>query len=422
MNYADFQRAVEDLPVYDTHTHLKAQQLAAGSVWDLAHYLWFVQELRAAGYPDPSVELSDEQRFAALSQALERSANTTWNWAFRRIFADLYDVNLDGSVASLRAADEVVRASSKRTDWPRVVCDRIGIERIVTNVEADAPYPQLPGAAVVMPRLEGVLREARAKIAGASDQRAAGAQVTDELASRMGEIKSRGRTAVMTTYTLQRSTESVRPELPPNNNDDATIGAFVLHALTAACARHGLMLQLFLGIEHVAGNATAVNECDRITNLYGLFARHCCPFELVTGCEVNNLDVVQAARIFPQVSAGALWWYNFRLSTYRQVMQYRFEGLPAGKSSLVASDARQIVWAYGKILVVKRLMAQYLFEQVQQGWCAVARALATARQWLHDSAASRYGPRTNNEATRHVAERISLDRSGSETRTTTYGQ
>lgn len=393
MNYADFQRAVEDLPVYDTHTHLKGQQLAASSVWDLAHYLWFVQELRAAGYPDPSIDLPDEQRFAALSQALGRSANTTWSWAFKRIFADLYDVKVNGSVATLRAADEAVRSSAQRNDWPSIVCDRIRLKRIVTNVEADAPYAQLPGVAVVMPRLEGVLREARAKVAGASDQRAAGAQVMDELASRMGEIKSRGRTAVMTTYTLACPSDSVRSELPQHNNDDATIGAFVLHALAAACARHGLMLQLFLGIEHVAGNATAVNECDRITNLYGLFARHACPFELVTGGEVNNLDVVQACRIFPHVSAGALWWYNFRPSTYRQVMQYRFEGLPAVKSSLIASDARQIEWAYGKILVVKRLMAQYLFEQVQQGWCDAALALETARQWLHDSAATRYGNR-----------------------------
>jgi hypothetical protein len=401
MIYADFQRAVADLPVYDTHTHLKGQQLAARSVWDLAHYLWFIQELRAAGYPDPTVELPDEQRFAALSQALARSANTTWSWAFKRIFADLYDLKVDGSVDSLRAADEAVRASARRNDWPGVVCGRIGLRKIVTNVEADAPYAQLPGTAVVMPRLEGVLREARAKIAGAADQRAAGARVMEELAARVGEVKSRGRAGVMTTYSLARSSDLVRPELPPHDNDDATIGAFVLHALAAACARDGLMLQLFLGIEHVAGNATAVNQCDRITNLYGLFARHGCAFELVTGGEVNNLDVVQACRIFPHVSAGALWWYNFRPSTYRQVMQYRFEGLPACKSSLIASDARQIEWAYGKILVVKRLMAQFLYEQVQLGWCDQDLALATARQWLHDSAAGRYaGERVRGERER----------------------
>jgi glucuronate isomerase len=105
---------------------------------------------------------------------------------------------------------------------------------------------------------------------------------------------------------------------------------------------------------------------------------------------MNNLDVVQACRIFPHVHAGALWWYNFRPSVYRQVMRYRLEGLPATKSSLIASDARQIEWAYGKILVVKRLMAQFLFEQIQLGWIDQAEALRTARHWLHDAAATRY--------------------------------
>ena len=135
----------------------------------------------------------------------------------------------------------------------------------------------------------------------------------------------------------------------------------------------------------------AVNDTRRVGNLHGLFERHDCPFELIVGAELNNLDVIQAARAYPNVYVGGMWWYNFRASTYRQSMQYRLEALPSRKCALVASDARCIEWCYGKILLVKHLMAEFLYDQVACGWLDLDDAFRVARDWLYGTAAQIYG-------------------------------
>lgn len=115
-------------------------------------------------------------------------------------------------------------------------------------------------------------------------------------------------------------------------------------------------------------------------------------FELISAAELNALDIVQLARIHRNVVAGGLWWFNFRASTYRANMQYRIEALPACRSTLVATDARCIEWAYIKTRLVKRLLAEFLAAQVRDGWQDEDSALYTARSWLHDTAAAYYRP------------------------------
>jgi glucuronate isomerase len=164
------------------------------------------------------------------------------------------------------------------------------------------------------------------------------------------------------------------------------------HALFRAFEAYGIAAQFFLGVQQTTSSLSiAVNDTRRVSNLHGLFERHNCRFELVVGAELSNLDVIQAARAFPNAYVGGMWWYNFRASTYRQSMQYRLEALPSSKCALVASDARCIEWCYGKILLVKYLLAEFLHEQIERGWLDYDGALYVARNWLHDTAARLYG-------------------------------
>jgi glucuronate isomerase len=170
--------------------------------------------------------------------------------------------------------------------------------------------------------------------------------------------------------------------------------AALSHLLFEALGTAGMFAQLFLGIERDVSPRTsmAVDDPRRITDLYPLFERYPCGFELVIGAPGNNMDAAQAARIYPNVHLGGLWWYNFRASTYRQAMQVRAEAVPASKCALVASDARCIEWCYGKTLLVKWLLADVLREQVRGGWLSQDEALWLAREWLHDAPARRYEP------------------------------
>ena len=57
---------------------------------------------------------------------------------------------------------------------------------------------------------------------------------------------------------------------------------------------------------------------------------------------------------------------------------------------IVASDARCIEWAYGKVMLVKRLLTEFLDTQIADGWSDVETAVRASRDWLYDCAAAGY--------------------------------
>jgi hypothetical protein len=391
MNRDTMREAVLELPVWDTHTHLTGRTLAARDFWEIAHYFWFLLELQAAGYPSPREPLSDQARVDAFLRAFQATRNTSMNWVVRRIFERLYGVTLSDA-ASVRAADAAVRERAADEAWPGAVCRGLGIRRIVVNEPEDAEFRGLPATSCLVPRVEGRLREWLDRLAAAPDPLDAGGRITAELTELLDGYASAGVRGVMTSVeafgTLDGPTTA--PPAPPDRTR-AGQELFLLHALCHAAEERGLFLQLLTGIEGGwGGGRVPVNDPRRILRLYGLFERYRGPFELVLGTELNNLDAVQAAWIFPHVHVGGMWWYNFRASTYRDSLQYRVEALPPSKCPIVVSDARCIEWCYGKVLLIKHLVADHLADQVERGWLDADDAHRVAGEWLYGAAAGRY--------------------------------
>src|SRR5262245_21731311 len=117
MDRDELREAVLPLPVWDTHTHLIGASLPARSFWEIGHYFWFLRELLAAGYPPDHDSLPEAERIDAFVRAFQATRNTAMNWTVRRIFRDLYGVTI-ADAASVRLADEAVRARAAETDWP----------------------------------------------------------------------------------------------------------------------------------------------------------------------------------------------------------------------------------------------------------------------------------------------------------------
>ena len=396
----DWRAAVDELPVFDTHTHMNnpGVPIAAQRVWDIFHYFWFAQELWSVGYPKNAMELGEDERIGRFAAAFSLVRNTVWAKMVRETFARLYGVALSDA-ASVRAADEAVRAKAADPAWPRAVVDRLHIRRIAVNHEKSADFPGLPGVGAAVPLLPDAKKWLQ-RIADATDQRAAGAEAEASVRQTVAGLAARGHrgmridTAATGGESQEEVVRSVAQEggLPRSGVSPMEARAFLTHATLRALSEHDMFAQLFLGIHHVAGHNTmmAVNEPRRIVNLYPLFERYACGFELVAGAPGHNMDVAQAARIYPNVHAGGLWWYNFRPGTYRDAMRARLEAVPAGKSVILASDGRCIEWCYAKTLLVKWLLADFLHGQVRGGWIGESDALWVASEWLHDAAARRY--------------------------------
>lgn len=396
MDRSQWHQEIETLPVFDTHTHLNMPgvPIPARDFWDIAHYFWFQQELWSVGYPTDPDALPEGERIECFVDALHASRNTVWNGIVREMFRNLYGIDLVGA-ASVHEADAAVRASFQNPDWPRQVIDRLAIRKIAVNNLADADYPELPGVGVAVPSKGELDRAAWSDTILAADHRNQATQAAlAALQADVGRLYARGIRGMRVDLTpLQQPGMIALPDELPTNPDKAIIDAWLTHALLGALGERGMFAQFFIGISSVSNRSSmAINDPTCIPALYPLFERHTCDFEIVVGAPQMNLDAAQAARIYPNVYLGGLWWYNFRSSTYRQTMQVRLEAVPASKSSIVASDARCIEWCYGKILLVKRLLADFLFDQIENGWIDRDTALWVAREWLRDAAARRYLP------------------------------
>lgn len=396
MDRIEWREEILRLPVFDTHTHLNnpGVPVPAQNFWDIGHYFWFQEELWSVGYPRNAMALPEDERIDRFVAAFGAMRNTTWHMIVRRIFADLYDVGLSDA-DSVRRADAIVRARSQEAGWAQSVVDRLAIRKITVNSVERADYPGLPGVGVAVPSWSD-FRAWEDRILQAAGPRTMSEQARHTIERTVAAYAAsgiRGMRVEVDPFELGGPAAVNAPDtLPAGGADAKTVATFLTHALLQALSDHGMFVQFFLGIKRDVGarSAMAVNDPQRITNLYPLFERYACDFELVVGAPQNNLDAAQPARIYPNVHVGGLWWYNFRPSTYNHAMQVRFEAVPARKSAIVASDARCIEWCYGKILLVKMLLADFLYKQVKHGWIDREGALWVAREWLHDAAARRY--------------------------------
>ncbi|CAN7691873.1 glucuronate isomerase [Paenibacillus sp. LjRoot153] len=386
----DFEAKIMQLPVVDTHTHLVGDRLCAGDFWEIAHYFWLFRELQAAGYPANAMELPEDERIAAFLEAYHGSRNTMMNVAMTHIFRDLYGIVIRDA-ASVREADAAVKQSAGRATWAQEVADRLNVSRFVVNIPEHADFQGMRENAILIPRIDGKLGGWVKEIEMSHNPAEAFAQVREKLAQLMDTYKEAGYAGIMTTLPSYEARANRRVVVGQGSTKDEIL-MMLLHELGAAAEQRGLLIQLFLGVERSwCGTATPVNDPGRILKLSALFETYACTFELVVASELNNLDIVQAAWNFPNVHVGGHWWFNFRASTYRDSMQYRLEALPAIKSSLIVSDARCMEWSYGKIVLVKKLVSDFLWGQIEAGWIDYDTAIYVAENWLYQSAAKRYG-------------------------------
>jgi hypothetical protein len=385
-----FYDRVMGMEVFDTHSHLVGDALGARSFWEIAHYFWLNREMQAGGYPAHAEELPEEERIDAFVAAYRATRSTLMNIAFTEIMRSLYGVTIRDA-ASVKAAIEAVKARQGDEGWTQETADRIGAKRFVVNRPEHAEFMHMRSPAVLVPRIDGALGQWQKTIAASQDPAGSFEQTAGEIRHNLEAYKASGCPGIMTTLPAYAASANRRYTIGPGSSSDEILME-LLHEVCAGAERNGLFVQLFLGVERSwCGEAVPSNDTQRILKLSALFDTYRCAFELVLAAELNNLDAVQAAWNFPNVSVGGMWWFNFRGSTYRDSMQYRLEALPASQSSIVVSDARNMEWCFGKIWIIKRLTAEFLWERLAAGWIDEETALHTAEEWLYRSAARRYG-------------------------------
>ncbi|MEK6794015.1 MAG: hypothetical protein AABZ39_04515 [Spirochaetota bacterium] len=377
------------LAAWDTHTHLESSpKIGARDIWDIVHYFWLRQELEAAGYPAQAEKLPEPERVEALAKAFSESRTTHWNRIVRRMLKDLYGVTIDGT-ASIHDANERIKANAADPAWPRQICARGSLFRIVAGITAPNDLASLAGIIHSVPVFDRLNDRVIDAVLVSQKQADKAAEVAAELDSAVGALYDQGiRTVRIAPYPFDGMDGAAKvPVLAATGNTRDAVRLVLGHALFSSLARRSLHVQLFTGVRRRPTIAVSVNDTERIPRMNEIFEKYpTIIFEVLNAAELSAVDLVQSARARRNVYCGAPWWFSVRASIIRANMQYRIEALPVSRSLLLASDARVIEWVYAKTIFVKLLLADFLSASIERDWLDRADALYAASWWLSKTA------------------------------------
>jgi len=390
------------LPVWDTHNHLTGPFFKAQDFYDLGHYFWFLRELNAAGYPglppksddgDPLPDpLSEQERAEAFLKALKLSANTTWSQVFRQGIRDLFGVELE-TPEDIFEINEILKQTREDPEWSAKVLDNIGVKRLSVRWHA---RNRENGILEVDDRLHFYEiinpcgREDLGAIISARNSGEAAAEVLEKKKTQLDNLLADGVRVFRFRLNVTNSDQGSlmeKPDITRIGNDLWRIRQFLTHSILEYLNDKDVHLQLFFQVSRLL----PVNDPDRVLDWDPLFEKYDgITFELFAASHIHSLDMVQVARNNRNVYPAGMWWLTYRRSQFLENMQHRLEALPASRSTFVASDARRVEWVYLKILMQKRVLIQFMEDQVADGWLTEDQAVEAARWWLFDTVAALY--------------------------------
>jgi hypothetical protein len=183
-----------------------------------------------------------------------------------------------------------------------------------------------------------------------------------------------------------------RPEAGKAERD--IYAAYIGEAFLSALERHGnrIVFQFSLGAEPLPFETGSRISQRTVGQLAEIIGRH--PglrFQCFLSSRHANQSLCTLCRELPNLSLAGFWWHNFFPAAIRHVLAERLDMLPVNKQIGFFSDAYAAEWAYAKMRLVRKQMAEVLAQKVTQGQYSADEALAVARAILFDTPQSLLG-------------------------------
>ncbi len=428
------QQLVEGLgetPVIDVHTHLVGGSLGARGLHDILLYHMAISDLYAAGCPTvtrlteyPAWPDREEAR-RRIEEALPHLPdvrNTSTSWGIRTILSDLYDWDGPVTERDWRTLDGRVRERAGDREWERSVLRRVNIKRVGTEIirrqggidddimqyalewafftrcqwgEYDTALYELErcwGKAPSAPTPIGTRRRPPTDrvVRTLDDVRAAvthyvEAMPVDEILSTASHISTDLDLSAVTDDEMDAALEA-RATAGPRERDiyASYVNEAFLSELEAKAPE--VVFQFSYGAEPLPHETASRLSQRSIAQVAEMISRH--PglrFQCTLASRHANQSMCTLCRELPNLSLSGYWWHNFFPGAIRQVMEERLDMLPVNKQIGFFSDAYCLEWTYGKVVMVRRLLAEVLASKVRLGQYSVEESLGIARETLYES-------------------------------------
>ncbi len=433
---------LDEIPLFDVHTHLDASHLTARGLHDIALYHMVISDLVSAGCPsrgrlseDPSEE-EVESRMVEAIPYLNATVNTSMAWGMRMILEHLYGWREPVTLENWRKLDRLIRERAEDDRWAGEILQRTGIRRASTELWRrrdgsqdsrlqyslewafftrsqwgvyDIPLFELerawnqdgPGSPLPVTLGDGRPKFARA-IRNLSDVQAAVEHYVShipygDILSTAQHISTDIRYWLVSEAEMEDALER-REWAGPVERD--VYAGYILEAFLSELEKHAdsLVYHFSIGAEPLPFETGSKLRQETIFELAGIIERH--PklrFQALLSSEHANQALCTLARELPNLSLAGYWWHNFFPGAMRKVIGERLDMLAVNEQVGFFSDAYCLDWAYAKAALVRRQWAEVLAQKVEQGQYNLEQALGIAHQVLYEFAITLLGMKEGSD-------------------------
>jgi hypothetical protein len=432
----EMEEGLKQIPVIDVHTHLCGGKLGAQGLHDVLLYHMVISDLYAAGCPSGSrltefprwpTEKEAHQRIEEAIPYLDKIQNTSMFWGVKTILSDLYDWKEPVTADNWRKLDGIIRERADDRVWHHHLLDRMKIERTGTEIsrrgsgEDDerlqyalewafftrCQWGEFDTALYELERCWGRSPEHPSPIGGVRPvpertirSLADVHEAIDYYVSQIpfGQVQSMA-THISTDIDFGLVTNSEmeaalarRAQAGAAERDIYT--SYINEAFLTALDQHAdrIVFQFSFGAEPAPFETFSRMSQKTVDQVAKMIARH--PklrFQCFLSSRHANQSLCTMARELPNFSLAGYWWHNFFPDAIKQVMTERLDMLPANKQIGFFSDAYCVEWAYGKLVIVRKMLSQVLAQKVTQGQYTQDEALRIAEKILYQTPQSLLG-------------------------------
>ena len=420
--------ALNEMELYDVHTHLDAKHITARGLSDILLYHMVVTELYSAGCPsgDRIPEFADsneiERRIEEAIPYLPKIANTSLYKAVKDILKDLYDWEEPIELGNWRILDELIKKKSADKSWYKEIAKKAGVKRASTELGrrhggildeflsysiewgffARAQWNQFDTALLELENTWDKSEPGEPLPVNAVDIKInKHIRTVDDINEAMEHyfkcipvdmiISAANHISTdinFSAVTDEQMAEALKNRAHATEKERDIYASYVFDVYIKNFAKYckGRVFQFSLGAEPLPFETGSKLRTESVFHLAKILADNKdVHFQLLLSSAHANQAISTLVREFPNFSVAGYWWHNFFPSFIKRIITERLEMLPMNKQVGFFSDAYCMEWLYGKSKIVKKVMASVLEEKITNGDYTFDEAIKIANRILSET-------------------------------------
>ena len=419
----DLFQAICDIPLFDVHCLLLAEEPVSPDIDQMIFYNQVQLALRTCGADEetiwPGAGFHGAGRpYEQLFHHWPQLSRTCSGWMLRLIFKDLYEFDEPLTAKSMEILQATYEAKVAQPGWGEQVLARAGIVRSISGRwrrnTVLQPHPMFSWSMEFFPsegfaeylawprRLELIRLKTGVDVRTVHD--------FDEAMDRFYQLPQYW--PLMHAAALQMSSEA---DFTPTQDgqlagilaqarsgqslipsDHRLLEARLYRAAVRAFSRYTDNVQFICGTQVMTpGPERGVAKVSvRFTaSAAHLFDEHRgIRFNILNGYEADEQTWCTMCQAYPNVFLAGSWWGTVHPSIMHNQWARRLDMVGSPRLIGFSSDAYTAEWAYARAKLTQRVLANVLAEKIDRGFLNIDDALAMAREILYETPRQVYFP------------------------------